>query len=53
MGLQEDQRDQELIMLADETRRVAYSIEETAIRMRLFEIANEMLELAQAPENPE
>jgi replicative DNA helicase len=42
------QQDVELIALADETRRVADSIEESAIRVRLIEIANEILELAHA-----
>ncbi len=53
MPPQHDPRDQELILLAEETRRVADAIQETAIRMRLIEIANEMLELAHMPTKPD
>ena len=42
----DDQFDQELSSLARETRRVAESIADPALRSRLIEIANEMLALA-------
>jgi hypothetical protein len=43
----EDTRsDQELVSLAQETRRVAAAIAEAAIRARLIEIADEILDLA-------
>jgi hypothetical protein len=41
-----DSRDQELVSLAQETRRVAAAFAEGAMRARLIEIADEMLDLA-------
>jgi hypothetical protein len=41
-----DPHDQGLIALVQETRRVAETITDTAIRTRLLEIADEVLDLA-------
>jgi hypothetical protein len=43
--------DRELASLAQETRRVAESITEHAIRARLIEISEEMLNLASPVQN--
>jgi hypothetical protein len=43
---EKDRCDQELASLARETRRVADSINESAIRARLIEIADELFDLA-------
>jgi hypothetical protein len=43
---EKDRCDNELVSLARETRRVAHSISESAIRARLFEIADELFDLA-------
>jgi hypothetical protein len=39
-------RDEELVSLSRETRRVADAIDESAIHARLIEIADELLDLA-------
>jgi hypothetical protein len=44
------QRDQELVSLALETRRVADSITESPIHDRLIQIADELLDLARPME---
>jgi hypothetical protein len=46
-----EQCDQELAALARETRRVAATIREPAVRNRLIEIAEETLDLARSMQN--
>ena len=41
-----DPRDQELVSLATDTRRIADSIADGTIRARLIEMANELLDMA-------
>jgi hypothetical protein len=50
---EEHRCDQELIALARETRRLACSISESAIRARLIEIADALSDLASPRRKPD
>lgn len=45
MALRDDQRDDDLRALAQETRQIAASVDDGVIRRRLIEIADEILVL--------